>query len=52
MLWFGCSWQQKRHAAASPPAGVRRRMEINRQKLVGQDKGSLTESKQREEEQQ
>jgi len=26
-----------------PPAGVRRRMERNRQKLVGRDKGSLTE---------
>jgi len=26
-----------------PPAGVRRRMERSRQKLVGQDKGSLTE---------
>ena len=40
---FGCSRQQKRHAAAPPPARVRRRMEGNRQKLVGQDKGSLTE---------
>jgi len=40
---FGCRWQQKRHAAAPPPAGVRRRMERNRQKLVGRDKGSLTE---------
>jgi len=29
--------------AAPPPAGVRRRMERNRQKLVGWDKGSLTE---------
>jgi len=27
----------------SPPAGVQRRMERNRQKLVGWDKGSLTE---------
>jgi len=27
-----------------PPAGVRRRMERNRQKLVGRDKGSLTET--------
>jgi len=43
LLWFGCSWQQKRHAAAPPPTEVRRRMERNRQKLVGQDKGSLTE---------
>jgi len=43
MLWLGCGQQQKRHMAASPPAGVRRRMERNRQKLVGQDKGSLTE---------
>jgi len=40
---FGCSRQQKRHAAAPPPARVRRRMETNRQKLVGRDKGSLTE---------
>jgi len=29
--------------AAPPPTGVWRRMERNRQKLVGQDKGSLTE---------
>jgi len=40
---FGCSRQQKRHAAAPPPAGVQRRMERKRQKQVGQDKGSLTE---------
>ena len=40
---FGCRRQQKRHVAAPPPAGVRRRMERNRQKLVGRDKGSLTE---------
>jgi len=40
---FGCRRQQKRHAAAPPSAGVRRRMERNRQKLVGRDKGSLTE---------
>ena len=40
---FGCSWQQKRQAAAPPSAAVRRRMERNRQKLVGRDKGSLTE---------
>ena len=40
---FGCSRQQKRHVAAPPPAGVRRRMERNRQKLVGRDKGSLRE---------
>ena len=39
---FGCCRQQKRHAAAPPPAGVRRRMQINRQKLVGWGKGSLT----------
>jgi len=39
---FGCRRQQKRHAAAPPPAGVQRRMERNRQKLVGGDKGSLT----------
>ena len=45
MLWFGCGQQQKRHAAAPPPAGVRRRMERTRQKLVGRDKGSLTEQK-------
>ena len=43
VLWFGCGRQQKRHAATPPPAGVRRRMERNRQKLVGWDKGSLTE---------
>jgi len=29
--------------ATPPPAGVWRRMERNRQKLVGGDKGSLTE---------
>jgi len=43
LLWFGCSWQEKRHAAAPPPATVWRRMERNRQKLVARDKGSLTE---------
>ena len=43
VLWFGCGWQQKCHAAAHPPAGAWRRVERNRQKLVGQDKGSLTE---------
>jgi len=43
MFWFGCSWQQKCNAAAPSPAGVRRRMERNRQKQVGRDKGSLTE---------
>jgi len=43
MLWFGCGWQQKRHAATPPHARVRRRVESNRQKLVGRDKGSLTE---------
>jgi len=43
MLWFGCGRQQKLHVAAPPPAGVQRRMERNRQKLVGRDKGSLTE---------
>jgi len=40
---FGCSRQQKRHAATPPPARVQRRMERNRQKPVGRDKGSLTE---------
>jgi len=40
---FGCSRKQKRHAAAPPPTVVQRRMERNRQKLVGRDKGSLTE---------
>jgi len=40
---FGCGRQQKHHAAATPPTGVRIRTEINRQKLVGRDKGSLTE---------
>ena len=34
---------KKCHVAAPPPAGVRRRMERKRQKLVGRDKGSLTE---------
>ena len=43
LLRFGCGQQQKRHAAAPPPARVWRRMERNRQKLVGWDKGSLTE---------
>ena len=43
LLWFDCGRQQKCHAAAPPPATVRRRMERNRQKLVGRDKGSLTE---------
>jgi len=42
VFWFGCSWQQKRHVAAAPPAGVRR-MERNRRKPVGWDKGGLTE---------
>jgi len=40
---FSCRQQQKRHAAAPPPAAVRRRVERKRQKLVGRDKGSLTE---------
>jgi len=31
------------HSIAPPPAGVERRMESKRQKLVSQDKGSLTE---------
>jgi len=39
----GCHRQQKRHVAAPPPAAVRRRIERKRQKLVGRDKGSLTE---------
>ena len=43
VLWLGCGRQQKRHAAASPPAGVQSRMERKRQKPVGRDKGSLTE---------
>jgi len=43
MLRFSCSRQQERHAATASPAGVPRRMERNRQKLVGRDKGSLTE---------
>jgi len=43
LLWFGCGRQQKRYVATPPPARVRRRMESNRQKLVGRDKGSLTE---------
>ena len=44
-LGFGCRRQQKRHEATPPPAGVRRRMKRKRQKLVGRDKGSLTEQK-------
>ena len=49
-MCFGlsCCRQQKRHAAAPPPAGVWRRMERNRQKLVGRDKGSLTEQQTKE----
>jgi len=43
MLWFGCGRQQNCHAAAPPQARVQRRMERNRQKPVGRDKGSLTE---------
>jgi len=43
MFWFGCGQQQKCHVVAPPPAEVRRRMERNMQKLVGWDKGSLTE---------
>jgi len=43
VFWFGCGQQQKRHAAAPPPTAVRRRMERNRQKPEGRDKGSLTE---------
>jgi len=38
-----CGRQQKHHVATPPPAGVRRRMERKRQKLMGQDKGSLIE---------
>jgi len=45
ILLFGCGRLQKRHAASPPHAGVRRRMERNRQKLVGWDKGSLTEQR-------
>jgi len=45
MLYFGCGRQQKPHAAPPPPSWVRRRMEGNRQKLVGQDKDSLTANK-------
>jgi len=43
VLWFGCGRQQKHHVAAPPLARVWRRMERKRQKLVGRDKGSLTE---------
>jgi len=45
---FDCHRQQKRHAVTPPPAAVRRRMERKRQKLVGRDKGSLTETANRE----
>jgi len=43
VLVLAAAGNKKRHAAAPPPAAVRRRMERKRQKLVGQDKGSLTE---------
>jgi len=43
VFWFGWGRQQKHHMAAPPPAGLWRRMEGNRQKPVGRDKGSLTE---------
>jgi len=43
LLRFGCGRQQKHHVAAPPPTGVRRRMERNRQKMVGWHKSSLTE---------
>ena len=43
MFWFDCSRQQKLHTTSPPPTEVRRRMETNRQKPVGWDKGSLTE---------
>jgi len=43
LFWFGCDQQQKHHTAAPPPTAMRRRMERNREKLVGRDKGSLTE---------
>jgi len=48
MLWFGCGRQQKRHTATPSPTGVRRRTERNRLKLVGRDKGSLTEQQSKE----
>jgi len=40
---FGCSRQQKRHVAVPSPAGVQGRMKRTDRKLVGRDKGSLTE---------
>jgi len=48
MFWFRLPPATKalrgRPSVAAPPlASVRRRMKKNRQKLVGQDKGSLTE---------
>ena len=39
MFWFGCSQQQKRHAAALPPAGMQRRMERRKQKTGGSGLG-------------
>jgi len=46
LLLFGCGRQQKGHAAALlplPSLGWGRKCKENRQKLVGWDKGSLTE---------
>jgi len=43
MVWLWLATKAPHHTAAPPPAGVRRRMERNRRKPVGQDKGSLTE---------
>jgi len=43
MLLFGCGRQQKCHTATPSPTKVWRRMERNRLKLVGRDKGSITE---------
>jgi len=47
MLWFWPRLESKDHTvilSSLSPAGVGTRMERRRQKLVGQDKGSLTET--------
>ncbi|XP_075282967.1 uncharacterized protein LOC142362011 [Opisthocomus hoazin] len=42
-FWFRLLLATKAPRGRLPPAGLRRRMERKRQKLVGRDKGSLTE---------
>jgi len=46
MLQFGCGWQQKHQVATLlplPQLGCEGEQKENRQKLVGRDKGGLTE---------